>query len=81
MPKAVCCFKGNLAPPPLPSTPLHSPPPLPPSPTQKKKKILGTLLSRFFEDRRPTSSISISIPKDLFVVNPRYHPQNCENLH
>ena len=78
MTKAVCCFKGNLAPPPLPSTPPH---PSPPSPTQKKKKILGTLLSRFFEDRRPTSSISISIPKDLFVVNPRYHPQNCENLH
>ena len=69
MTKAVCCFKGNLAPPPLP------PPP------QKKKKILGTLLSRFFEDRGPTSSISISIPKDLFVVNPRYHPQNYENLH
>ena len=67
MTKAVCCFKGNLAPPPLPHP--------------KKKKILGTLLSRFFEDRRPTSSISISIPKDLFVVNPRYHPQNCENLH
>ena len=74
MTKAVCCFKGNLAPPPLPSPP-------PPLPHPKKKKILGTLLSRFFEDRRPTSSISISIPKDLFVVNPRYHPQNCENLH
>ena len=43
-----------------------------------KIDFLGTLLSRFFEDQGATSSIYVLLY--LFVVNPTYHSQNCENL-